>query len=66
MNAAETTRKRKRVVPAPAPSSPRLRSAVLNVECAEDEDVEWQWTETIEGRFVSGYRIVPRITNSKH
>jgi hypothetical protein len=33
---------------------------VLNVECAEKEDVEWQWTETLEGRFVSGYNIVPR------
>jgi hypothetical protein len=58
MNTDAISRKRKRVVPAPAPSSPRLRSAILNVECAEDEDVEWQWTETIEGRFVSGYRIV--------
>jgi len=52
--------KRRRLVPAPPPSHPRLRSAVLNVECAEDEDVEWQWTETAEGRYVSGYRIVPR------
>ena len=50
----------RRVVPAPAPSNPRLRSAVLDVECAEHEDVEWHWTETTEGRFVSGYSIVPR------
>ena len=50
----------KRIVPAPAPSNPRLYSTVLSVECAEDEDVEWQWTETPEGRFVSGYNIVPR------
>ena len=55
-----------RAVPAPAPSSPRLRSGVLNVECAEDEDVEWQWTETLEGRFVSGYRIVPRLAPTRH
>jgi hypothetical protein len=60
MNTDQTTRKRKRVVPAPVASNPRLRSTVLNVECAEDEDVEWMWTETLEGRFVSGYRIVPR------
>jgi hypothetical protein len=33
---------------------------LLNVDCADHEDVEWQWTETAEGRFVSGYRIVPR------
>ena len=52
--------KTRRVVPAPAPSNPRLRPAVLDVECSEDEEVEWYWTETAEGRFVSGYRIVPR------
>jgi hypothetical protein len=50
----------RRIVPAPAPSHPDLRSTVLNVYCDEDEDVEWQWTETAEGRFVSGYRLVPR------
>ena len=66
MDTDQTNRKRKRVIPAPAPSNPRLRSSVLNVECAEDEDVEWQWTETPEGRFVSGYRIVARAANSTH
>lgn len=66
MNTDETARKRKRVVPAPVPSNPRLRSTVLNVECAENEDVEWLWTETLEGRFVSGYRIVPRSVTAKH
>jgi hypothetical protein len=60
MTTPEVTGKRRRVVPAPASSNPRLRSTLLNVECAEDESVEWQWTETVEGRFVSGYRIVPR------
>ena len=60
MSTREVTRKRRRVVPAPAASNPSLRPAVLNVECAEDESVEWHWTETREGRFVSGYRIVPR------
>jgi hypothetical protein len=52
--------KRRRIVVAPSPSNPRLRGAVLDVECTADEDVEWQWTETPEGRFVSGYRIVLR------
>jgi hypothetical protein len=37
-----------------------LRSSLLTVNCGEGEDVEWQWTETPAGRFVSGYRIVPR------
>ena len=50
----------RRIVAAPAPSHPDLRSTVLNVYCAEDEDVEWQWTETVDGRYVSGYRLVPR------
>jgi hypothetical protein len=49
-----------RVVPAPEPSNPDLRSTVLNVDCADDEDVEWHWTETAAGRFVSGYSLVPR------
>jgi hypothetical protein len=51
---------RVRVVPAPEPSRPELRSTVLNVDCADDEDVEWHWTETAAGRFVSGYSLVPR------
>jgi hypothetical protein len=50
----------RRIVPAPAPSHPDLRSTVLNVYCADDEDVEWLWTESAEGRFVSGYTLVPR------
>ena len=50
------------VKPAPPPSNPRLYSTVLSVECAEDEEVEWQWTETVEGRFVSGYRLVTRLS----
>jgi hypothetical protein len=57
--------KRRRVVLAPPPSHPRLQSTVLNVECAEDEEVQWQWTETAEGRFVSGYRLVPRQSNPR-
>jgi hypothetical protein len=33
---------------------------VINVHCAADEDVEWVWTESAEGRYVSGYTLVPR------
>jgi hypothetical protein len=50
----------RRIVAAPAPSHPDLRCTVLNVYCDEDEDVEWQWTETPHGRYVSGYRLVAR------
>lgn len=35
--------------------------AVLSVTVANDEDVEWIWTHTANGRSVaSGYRIVPK------
>jgi hypothetical protein len=60
MSTDDASRKTRRVVPAPAPCNPRLRPALLDVECSADEEVEWYWTETAEGRFVSGYRIVPR------
>jgi len=59
MNTSESP-VRHRIVAAPEPSHPDLRSIVLNVDCADDQDVEWQWTETAKGRYVSGYRIVPR------
>jgi hypothetical protein len=52
--------RRRRVILAPSSSHPGLPSVVLNVECAEDEDVEWLWTETPAGRYVSGYRLVSR------
>jgi hypothetical protein len=60
MNGPDTSKPR-RIVVAPPASRPELRSTVFDVDCAADEDVEWQWTETAAGRFVSGYRIVPRI-----
>ena len=50
----------RRIVQAPEPSRPELRNTVLNVNCAEGEDVEWQWTETAKGRYVSGFSIVRR------
>ena len=61
MSPPDPHRKRRRIVPAPAPSNPRLQAPVLSVECAEDQDVQWQWTATAEGRFVSGYQLVPRL-----
>jgi hypothetical protein len=57
----EASRTPRRIVTAPAPSNPRLYSTVLDVECGENETVEWHWTETPEGRFVSGYSIVQRL-----
>ena len=62
MSTPETRKLRRRVMTPPPPSSPDLLTGVvLSVECADDEDVEWIWTETNAGRFVSGYRIIPRV-----
>lgn len=36
--------------------------ALLCVTVADDEDVEWIWAHTADGRsVVSGYRIVPKL-----
>jgi hypothetical protein len=61
MSSRDSHRKHHRIVPAPAPSNPRLHAPVLSVQCAADQDVLWQWTETPEGRFVSGYQLIPRL-----
>jgi hypothetical protein len=52
--------RRPRIVPAPQPTHPGLRPLVLDVECAENEEVVWLWTETAGGSVVSGYQLVPR------
>jgi hypothetical protein len=54
----------RRLVVAPSPSHPRLPSAVLDVECGMDEEVEWLWTLTDAGNYVSGYRIVTRCEDA--
>ncbi|MGH8261273.1 MAG: hypothetical protein ACREUG_16450 [Steroidobacteraceae bacterium] len=60
MSSPDVNSLRRRIVKAPAPTSPRLPAPIVDVECADDEDVVWRWTVTVEGRFVSGYRIVPK------
>ena len=52
----------RRIVPAPPPTHPGLRALVLDVECAEDEEIVWLWTETTAGSVVSGFQLVPRQT----
>ena len=49
-----------RIVPAPPASDPRLGSTILDVVCGLNEEVEWHWTMTDRGRFVSGYSITRR------
>lgn len=49
-----------RIVPAPLASDPRLRYTILDVVCGLNEEVQWHWTMTEHGRFVSGCSIVRR------
>ena len=52
---------RKRTVYAPQPSQMLASAAVISVELGEDEDVEWHWTHSADGRsFVGGYTIVKK------
>ncbi len=50
----------RRIVIAPPPTHPSLSAMILDVECAENEDVLWTWTTTGAGSVVSGYQLVPR------
>jgi hypothetical protein len=63
MNSSELLKPR-RVLTARLSSHPDLQSVFHSVECAEDEDVEWLWTEVATGRFVSGYQLVSRPPQS--
>jgi hypothetical protein len=58
MSSVET--RPRRIVIAPPPTHPGLRAMLLDVECAENEDVVWLWTDTDAGSVVSGYQLVPR------
>jgi hypothetical protein len=51
----------KRWVAAPQSSVPGA-PVVQGVLLAPNEDVQWQWTHTANGSYVSGYTIVPRLT----
>ena len=55
----------RRIVTAPLPTHPSLRPIVLDVECAEDEEVVWHWTDAGEGSVVTGYRLVPRPSSQR-
>jgi hypothetical protein len=33
---------------------------LLDVECADNEEVMWLWTDSGAGSVVSGYQLVPR------
>lgn len=49
----------KRIVYAPQPDTTLSAPAVISVELAEDEQVEWQWTHLANGKsIVTGYTII--------
>jgi hypothetical protein len=55
----EISNQNKRWVEAPKPTQPMMDApAVLGVNLALGEDVEWFWTHTDRGSYVSGYNIV--------
>ncbi len=52
------TSPRRHTIQAPPPDNPLTPPAVVSVEIAEGEAVEWIWSESPTGRRVTGYRIV--------
>jgi hypothetical protein len=58
MSSAET--RPRRIVTAPPPTHPSLRTTLLDAECADNEEVMWLWTDSGAGSMVSGYQLVPR------
>jgi hypothetical protein len=58
MSSVET--RPRRMVTAPPPTQPSLRPILLDVECADNEEVVWAWTDTGTGSVVTGYQVVPR------
>ncbi len=58
MDQHEPQEPQKRIVYAPQPDTTLSSPAVLSVELAADEDVEWQWTHLANGKsIVTGYTI---------
>jgi hypothetical protein len=59
MDQNEQQEPQKRIVYAPQPNHAQQAPAVISVELAEDEDVQWQWTHFNDGRSaITGYTIV--------
>jgi hypothetical protein len=52
------TQSRRRVAVTTPPHAVRTLPAILSVELADNEIVEWTWTRWPEGWVVTGYRIV--------
>ena len=56
------TRNIPRIVSAPTSSvsAELLPNCVLSVALDADEDVQWMWTHTANGSYVSGYRVTKK------
>lgn len=53
--------KQTRVVAAPQSEGVTQATQVFNVELADDEDVQWEWTQMADGkRVVTGYTIIKK------
>lgn len=62
----EVSNGEKRTVYAPSPDPESRPPAVLSVELEADEDVEWIWTHTADGKsVVTGYVITKRTDGPK-
>lgn len=46
--------------PAPPQSTPPGTGTIHGVWCWPNEDVEWEWTHTLGGSYISGYKIKPK------
>ncbi|MFH1007040.1 MAG: hypothetical protein V1800_05980 [Candidatus Latescibacterota bacterium] len=50
----------KQSVEAPKPTFQGAPAVLLSVQLAEDEGVQWIWTHTTKGSYVSGYKITKK------
>jgi hypothetical protein len=58
---------KRRIVQSPAENLGENSSPVINVELADDEDVEWIWTHYPNGQsVVSGYKIIEQDGSTTH
>lgn len=56
----------RRIVAAPMSDGFNNLQVIIDVECGRDEIVEWTWTETSAGRYVSGYQILHADNHAKN
>jgi len=54
----------KKWISAPEPTYQGAPVVYTGVRVAKDEEVEWIWTHTPKGSYVSGYRIIKEDSSS--